>query len=373
MTLEFLKETFLSSRLGKCDQIVNFEGVLLQPPTLFLVYEFCDGGTLEDRLESNRSFPFDERVWILLDTANGLRYLHRHNFLHRDVKAGNVLLKHDAQMGRVLGKLCDFGTTRELKSMRHATMSRNTTMGSWGPSSQVGSPDVQSLTTAVGTLACMPPEIWRTIDINDAIKTVSFPVDKTLYGFSLDVWCYGYLMWHVAMRRQMFNRMELVEIKDHILQKQHFPLHPRIPEMYRELQDDCMSYDPGDRPRIEAVIGMLTDFIQSEYTYADSTTRDRMTSGDTVRTPASSQSRNVAGANRPLMPARNISVDTTKTYDTLESQRADKIFKSWRMPKKKGSGWSRKSAPQTTKLSRKAFSDHSSDTDTEMTNVYCTT
>jgi serine/threonine protein kinase len=71
----------------------------------FLVMQYVRGGTLEDRLEAEGPLPEPEAKRILADVAEALAAAHEHDFIHRDVRAANVLCERDA--GRVL--LADFG------------------------------------------------------------------------------------------------------------------------------------------------------------------------------------------------------------------------------------------------------------------------
>jgi len=71
----------------------------------FLVMQYVRGGTLEDRLEAEGPLPESEGRQILADVAEALAAAHEHDFVHRDVRAANVLCDRDA--GRVL--LADFG------------------------------------------------------------------------------------------------------------------------------------------------------------------------------------------------------------------------------------------------------------------------
>jgi len=71
----------------------------------FLVMKYVRGGTLEDRLEAEGPLPESEARQILASVADALTEAHERDFVHRDVRAANVLC--DREAGRVL--LADFG------------------------------------------------------------------------------------------------------------------------------------------------------------------------------------------------------------------------------------------------------------------------
>jgi len=93
-----------------CPYIVEYNGCYIKDSTLLIVMEFCEGGSALDILNiCKRPFSEDEVSAMLFHMLNGLVYLHTHHILHRDLKAGNVLLSRDG-----IAKLADFGVSAKL-------------------------------------------------------------------------------------------------------------------------------------------------------------------------------------------------------------------------------------------------------------------
>eukprot|EP01127_Copromyxa_protea_P014571 TRINITY_DN4094_c0_g2_i1.p1 TRINITY_DN4094_c0_g2~~TRINITY_DN4094_c0_g2_i1.p1 ORF type:complete len:754 (+),score=151.87 TRINITY_DN4094_c0_g2_i1:32-2293(+) len=76
---------------------------------IWIVMEFCDGGSVSDILEKLGK-PLEEKsiTAIIHQALNGLEYLHSKQKIHRDIKAANLLL---TIQGKV--KIADFGTSAE--------------------------------------------------------------------------------------------------------------------------------------------------------------------------------------------------------------------------------------------------------------------
>lgn len=96
----------------------------------FLVMPLLLGETLAERLRSEGPLSRDELVAMLLDVAAALEALHEVGIVHRDVSAGNVLLKK-SEAGRVLGAtLIDLGISWEATSAPVTTTGH--IPGTWG-------------------------------------------------------------------------------------------------------------------------------------------------------------------------------------------------------------------------------------------------
>jgi serine/threonine protein kinase len=102
------------------DNIVAIHAVEEADPVPYLVMEFIDGVSLEQRLEREGPLKLTEVLRIGLQTAQGLAAAHRQGLVHRDVKPGNILLQNGVE--RV--KITDFGLARAVDDgcPQHADM-----------------------------------------------------------------------------------------------------------------------------------------------------------------------------------------------------------------------------------------------------------
>ena len=89
---------------------------------VFILTEYCAGGTLNERLTRQSSDELNLR-WIR-QTAAALSYLHSCQVVHRDLKAENVLLNATED-----AKLADFGLAREYIALKRTD--RQTDYDSW--------------------------------------------------------------------------------------------------------------------------------------------------------------------------------------------------------------------------------------------------
>eukprot|EP01119_Soliformovum_irregulare_P004214 TRINITY_DN15220_c0_g1_i1.p1 TRINITY_DN15220_c0_g1~~TRINITY_DN15220_c0_g1_i1.p1 ORF type:complete len:431 (-),score=113.41 TRINITY_DN15220_c0_g1_i1:552-1844(-) len=102
--------------------IISYYGSYFKDNELWIVMEFCGGGSVSDAMKiTQKTLTEDQIVVVLKDALKGLLYLHQARKIHRDVKAGNILLNDKGE-----GKLADFGVSGQLSD----TMAkRNTVIG----------------------------------------------------------------------------------------------------------------------------------------------------------------------------------------------------------------------------------------------------
>jgi serine/threonine protein kinase len=186
---------------------------------LYLVMQLLTGGRLCPSLDAATGacepVAADLLRRYVYQMCDGLRYLHQHNIIHRDVKPENMMLDGD---GNVV--LVDFGV-----------------------SEQTADDIVEG---AVGTPAFMAPEVWA----GDKVS-----------GAAADVWSLGVSVFMMLVGRSPFpatNRTDLIEqVKN---RNPDFP-HDMDAE-WRKLLKGMLTKDPATRSSLSAVMrnAMFADF-----------------------------------------------------------------------------------------------------------------
>ncbi|KAJ3440010.1 serine/threonine-protein kinase tao [Anaeramoeba flamelloides] len=110
--------------LKKCKHknIVKYIGTYFKEETLWIVMEYCGGGSVSDLCQILEKGLTEQQIaGIMYGSLEGLNYFHSNRKIHRDIKGGNILLTDKGEV-----KLADFGVSAQLTK----TMSkRNTFIG----------------------------------------------------------------------------------------------------------------------------------------------------------------------------------------------------------------------------------------------------
>jgi serine/threonine kinase 3 len=91
-------------------QVVQFYGSYLKDREFWIIMEFCACGSISDLMRlCNTCLSEDQISHICYNVLKGLEYLHSQRKIHRDIKAGNVLLTANGD-----AKLADFGVGNDI-------------------------------------------------------------------------------------------------------------------------------------------------------------------------------------------------------------------------------------------------------------------
>jgi len=179
--------------LAQCRNIVKLEEYFTNPGIneVWVRLEWLDGGSLRSFLRGLRpSKPSEDAARFLLgEVLEGLQEIHRHGWMHRDIKAENIgLTKPDvASDGRFecSVKLLDFDTATP-------------TLGSGG-----------KLTEVIGTVENMAPEVYA-----------------GSYDEKADLWSYGIVLFEVLCGYRPFNDPSIDQIEEMIKNWQRYLVIP---------------------------------------------------------------------------------------------------------------------------------------------------
>ncbi|PUZ76824.1 hypothetical protein GQ55_1G321100 [Panicum hallii var. hallii] len=223
-------------------------------PQRLLVYEFMSNKTLDDHL-FNKAYPvlpWDIRLEIALDAAEGLMYLHEGlevQVIYRDFKASNVLLDEEFR-----AKLSDFGLAREGPSANHTHVS----------------------TAVMGTLGYAAPDYVET----GHLTTKS------------DVWSFGVVLYEILTGRRSLERNR---------PKTEQKLLEWGARKVAKLANSCLAKHRRDRPTMREVIKSLKQAMQHKELDGDAGASGETSPLDEVSGKPTTEDVAVASARRRML------------------------------------------------------------------------
>ena len=186
----------------------------------FIVMEYVEGRTLDERLRRDGPLPPDEVRRIGLQVCDGLEHAHTHGLIHRDLKPGNLIERSDGTI-----KIGDFGIARAAE----------TTLTETG--------------TILGTAAYLAPEQAEGGEVTPA--TDLFGLGVVLYELLT-----GRRPWEVESLAALAARRTAPPPE----------LPPGVSFQLREALERCLAPEPEDRPASAAEVVRLLGEPREEAT-----------------------------------------------------------------------------------------------------------
>ncbi|WZZ22384.1 hypothetical protein YC2023_123771 [Brassica napus] len=186
---------------------------------LWVVMPYMAGGSCLHIIKSSYQDGFEEPViaTLLRETLRALVYLHAHGHIHRDVKAGNILLDSNGVV-----KLADFGVSACMFDTGDRQRSRN---------------------TFVGTPCWMAPEVMQQLHG---------------YDFKADVWSFGITALELAHGHAPFSKYPPMKVLLMTLQNAppglDYERDKRFSKAFKEMVGTCLVKDPKKRPTSEKLL-----------------------------------------------------------------------------------------------------------------------
>ncbi|KAJ1368691.1 hypothetical protein KIN20_029943 [Parelaphostrongylus tenuis] len=104
-----IQQEILMIRECSHPNIIAYHGSYLRRDRLWIVMEYCGGGSLQDIYHMTGPLSELQIAFVCRETLKGLDYLHKMGKVHRDIKGANILLTHAGDV-----KLADFGVAAQI-------------------------------------------------------------------------------------------------------------------------------------------------------------------------------------------------------------------------------------------------------------------
>lgn len=200
---------------------------------LWVIMPFMSAGSLQSIISSAFPDGFSEPciAVVLREILNALSYLHDQGHLHRDIKAGNILIDSNGS-----AKLADFGVSTSIYES-------NSSRGGWC------SPSSSLLTDIAGTPYWMAPEVIHS---------------HNGYGIKADIWSFGITALELAHGRPPLSHLPLSKsLVLKITKRFRFSdyeknvkneKNKKFSKSFKEMVGLCLNQDPSKRPTAEKLL-----------------------------------------------------------------------------------------------------------------------
>jgi len=208
-----IQKTFNSSKIVKVKSFFEDENFV------YIVLEKCENKTLYDLLQKRKYLTEIEVQCYIFQLIEGLKIIHKNNYIHRDLKPQNLFLDEKLEL-----KIGDFGLVAKV------------TNG-------------EKKTDNCGTLVFMAPEMVNCIlKENDQDKKIG-------YSFEVDIWAIGVIMYNLLTGSYPFHDEENSKILQNIVKSDFiFPNDRKISNAAKDLIKQILEKNPKKRPGLVQIL-----------------------------------------------------------------------------------------------------------------------
>ena len=202
--------------------IVKYNSVFVHHSNIVIEMEFCTSSLSNVIKQISKPFHVAQTKKMIRSIALGLKYLHDHDIIHRDIKPGNIFIDENC-----IVKLGDFGSSRIITNYNNG-----------------------NLTPLVGTKWYKAPEII---------------FGNKIYDKTADIWSFGCLMAELFLLEPLFpgaTDFEMINLIFGFLgfsKEDEEVLKPKLKINYKVIKDSIFesTFDTADKDSIDLMKKML--------------------------------------------------------------------------------------------------------------------
>eukprot|EP00826_Nyctotherus_ovalis_P020235 TRINITY_DN1633_c0_g4_i1.p1 TRINITY_DN1633_c0_g4~~TRINITY_DN1633_c0_g4_i1.p1 ORF type:complete len:329 (+),score=84.74 TRINITY_DN1633_c0_g4_i1:345-1331(+) len=184
--------------------VIRFEHFFEDEDNVYILLEICHNQTMNELLRRRKRLIELEVQCYFLQMIAGVKYLHQHRVIHRDLKLGNLFLTDKMEL-----KLADFGLATKLEF------------------------DGDRKRTVCGTPNYIAPEILS---------------GKQGHSYEVDIWSIGVILYTLLIGKPPFETSDVKTTYRRIKANAYtFPEHIKISENSKDLISRILCLDPAKR------------------------------------------------------------------------------------------------------------------------------
>ncbi|CAK6968039.1 tyrosine-protein kinase Lck [Scomber scombrus] len=214
----FLAEANMMKNLQH-PRLVRLFAVVTQEP-IYIVTEYMENGSLVDYLKTTEgsNLPMNTLIDMAAQVADGMAFIEQKNYIHRDLRAANILVSHE-----LICKIADFGLARLIEDNEYTARE-----------------------------GAKFPIKW----------TAPEAINYGTFSIKSDVWSFGILLTEiVTYGRIPYPGMSNPEVIQNLERGYRMPKPENCPDGLFDVMGLCWNENSDNRPTFEYLRSVLDDFV----------------------------------------------------------------------------------------------------------------
>lgn len=219
MTVEAFMEEANVMKTLQHDKLVRLYAVVTKTEPIYIITEYMSNGSLLDFLKSDMGsrLLLPKLIDFSAQIAEGMAYIEKKNYIHRDLRAANVLVSES-----LICKIADFGLARVIEDDEYSARE-----------------------------GAKFPIKWTA---PEAINYGSFTIKS-------DMWSFGVLLYEIITFGKIpYPGMTKGEVMSSLQRGYRMPQPDSCPQELYDIMMSCWKNKPEDRPTFDYMQSVLDDF-----------------------------------------------------------------------------------------------------------------